>query len=143
MIAKVRLYAVTPGRHRLRRKAMCLSGAALCLFLLSGCGEGDTSETNHLVQGDRSDGRRVIKAFECGVCHTIPGIAGADGIVGPSLAGFGDRSYIGGIMPNRPELLVQWIRNAPDFAPDTGMPAFPMVTERQALDIATYLYTLK
>lgn len=142
-MVRLNSYAAGFRPGRLRRETTRLAGAALCLSLLSGCGEGDTSETNHLVQSDRSEGRRVIEAFECGVCHTIPGVTGAYGIVGPSLAEFGNRSYIGGVLPNRPELLLQWVRDAPDFAPDTAMPDFPTMTERQALDIATYLYTLK
>lgn len=118
-------------------------GIALTLALLVGCGESDTAETKQLVQGDRLEGRRIIEIYECGACHTIPGVVGADGIVGPPLTEFGRRSYIGGILPNRPELLPLWIRDAPSFAPRTAMPAFPGMTERQALNVAAYLYELR
>ena len=82
---------------------MLLRSCALYyLVLLAGCGVGDTSETKHRVQGDRSEGRRLIDRFECGVCHTIPGVAGAGGVVGPPLNGFGRRTLIGGVLPNTP-----------------------------------------
>jgi cytochrome c1 len=78
----------------------------------------------------------------CGACHAIPGIQGADGIVGPSLDTFARRSLIGGVVANRPGQLVRWVREAPALAPDTGMPAMP-ITENEARDIAAYLYTLR
>lgn len=131
-----------PGCRSDPSLAMHVIGASLSMFMLTGCGEGDTAETKHVIQSGRSEGRRVIEAFECGVCHTIPGITGAHGVVGPPLANFRRRSFIGGTLPNRPELLVLWIRNAPRFAPRTAMPAFPTMTDRQALDVAAYLYTL-
>jgi mono/diheme cytochrome c family protein len=78
----------------------------------------------------------------CGACHEIPGIQGADGIVGPSLDAFARRGLIGGVVANRLRQLVRWVREAPALALDTGMPAMP-ITENEARDIAAYLYTLR
>lgn len=121
-----------------------LLGAVL---LLTACGESDTArqsldiDPRRIVNGDPDQGRRIIAAIECGVCHRIPGIAGAHGIVGPPLAQFRDRPLIAGVVPNRPAILVQWVRNAPDIAPHTGMPNLGL-TEEEARHVAAYLYTL-
>jgi mono/diheme cytochrome c family protein len=115
--------------------------ALLALLGATGCGEGDVYEDTLLVEGDPGSGRRIIAQKDCGACHAIPGIRGARGRVGPSLAGFAQRGYIAGELPNRPTLLVRWLPNAPELIPRTAMPAIPM-TDRQARDIAAYLYTL-
>jgi mono/diheme cytochrome c family protein len=94
------------------------------------------------VEGDAANGRRVIGRLGCGACHVIPGVGGARGRVGPSLAGFARRGYIAGGLPNRPTLLVRWIRDAPSLAPRTAMPAFPL-TELEARDVAAFLYGLE
>ncbi len=112
--------------------------AAGALALAAGC----ASPAGPGAIGDAAAGARVIAALECGVCHTIPGVRGAHGIVGPDLTGFGVRAYIGGIAPNQPRLLAQWVRNAPSLAPETLMPAMPL-SEREAHDVAAYLYTLR
>jgi mono/diheme cytochrome c family protein len=124
--------------------AKASAGAILALLALlgaTGCGEGDVYEATLLVEGDPGSGRRIIAEKDCGACHAIPGIGGARGKVGPSLAGFAQRGYIAGELPNRPTLLVRWLPNAPELVPGTAMPPIPM-TERQARDIASYLYTL-
>ena len=38
--------------------------------------------------GDPAKGNNVVAAIECGAFYAIPGIPGANGIVGPSLAAF-------------------------------------------------------
>lgn len=97
----------------------------------------------HRVAGaDPERGRAAIGKIGCGVCHEIPGIRGAGGIVGPSLARFGLRALVGGVVPNRPEQLVIWVRAAPTLAPKTGMPQLPL-SEDEARDVAAYLYTLR
>lgn len=91
--------------------------------------------------GDAERGERVIASFGCGACHAIPGVRGAHGDVGPSLAGFARRTFIGGGIPNVPAQLVSWILDPPALAPDTAMPGLGL-TEREARDAAAYLYTL-
>jgi len=114
--------------------------AAVVLALaLSGCdGEAPPQGAG---TGDPGKGRAVIASVGCGVCHEIPGVPGAAGIVAPSLEGFGGRSLIGGVHVNEPAILVSFVSDASRLNPGTGMPAMP-ITERQALDVAAYLYTL-
>ncbi len=109
-----------------------------CAGLLGAC---DAPAPGPKVDGDAEAGRRAIAALDCGVCHLVPGVRGARGVVGPSLAGFAARSYIGGVLPNRPSTLIDWIRAAPELIPSTAMPQLP-VSRREARNIAAYLYTL-
>jgi cytochrome c1 len=61
--------------------------------------------------------------------------------VGPSLEGFADRGLIAGRLPNRPDMLARFVRDAPSLVPGTAMPAIPM-TDRDAADIAAWLGSL-
>lgn len=92
--------------------------------------------------GDLERGRQAIAELECGACHVVPGVPGAWGRVGPTLAGFRSSIYIAGQHPNVPDMLVRFVRDAPSLAPDTAMPAIEM-SEAQARDIAAYLYSLE
>jgi mono/diheme cytochrome c family protein len=115
------------------------AAAAVALFA---CGEAPAAPAPFVGGGDPAAGAAVIRDLGCGTCHAIPGIRGARGIVGPPLAGFARRPLIAGELPNRPDLLVRWVRDAPSLVPATGMPALPL-SERQAVDVASYLYTLR
>jgi cytochrome c1 len=109
---------------------------------LTACVQNETPPEHRLAGADPAAGSTAITEVACGVCHVIPGVAGATGIVGPSLAGFGQRQLIGGVAPNQPDVLIRWVRNAPSIAPSTGMPELPL-SEAQARDIAAYLLTLR
>jgi cytochrome c len=98
--------------------------------------------TRQVQGGDPEAGRAVIARYGCGVCHLVPGVSGARGTVGPSLAGFGDRNVIGGIVPNTPDWLVRWISNPPAIAPATMMPAMGLSDEETA-HAAAYLLSLR
>lgn len=101
-----------------------------------------SSDVSHRITGDVQRGQQTIVRLECGVCHVIPGIPGARGRVGPSLAAYRRNVYIAGRYPNLPEVLVRFVRDAPSLAPDTAMPSIAM-SEREARDIAAYLYSLE
>ena len=58
-----------------------------------------------------------------------------------ALAGFAGRGLIAGRLPNQPEILAAFVRDAPALVPDTNMPAMPL-TEEESRDVAAYLYTL-
>jgi cytochrome c len=92
--------------------------------------------------GDPAIGRTVIRQYGCGACHIIPGVTGAEGLVGPPLVRFGNRTIIAGSWPNTPEYLIQWIRFPQALEPRTVMPNMG-VTEAEARHIAAYLYTLR
>ncbi|MDQ6685763.1 MAG: c-type cytochrome, partial [Pseudomonadota bacterium] len=95
-----------------------------------------------VVGGDAKRGPALIVAYGCAACHTVPGVDGAIGNVGPPLTRIGDRTYIAGMLRNTPPNLVRWIRDPQGVVPGNAMPNMG-VTEAQARDIAAYLYTLR
>jgi cytochrome c1 len=127
---------------RLSMPATPVAAAAL-LLLLGGCRGGRHPPPAEIVPGGNAQtGAQLIEDFRCGVCHTIPGISGADGLVGPPLTLFARRTYVGGEVPNTPPNLVHWIMNPSSIEPGTAMPTLGL-SEQQARDVAAYLYTLR
>jgi cytochrome c1 len=92
--------------------------------------------------GDAARGLAVIRTFDCGSCHTIPGVRGADGLVGPPLLWFSRRTYIAGELPNTASNLVRWVQSPTSVEPGTAMPELGL-TDQQARDVAAFLYTLR
>jgi cytochrome c len=80
-----------------------------------------------------------MRHYGCTSCHTIPGVRGANAKVGPSLAGFPERQFIAGRLPNEPEELIRWIMHPQSIKPGTAMPDMG-VSGEHARDIAAYLY---
>lgn len=114
----------------------------LSACLLCGC-HGDVEETAAaMTGGSPSRGKEVIRRYGCEACHSIPGIAGARGQVGPPLDGIANRTYLAGQLSNTPENLIRWIRDPQSIQPGTAMPEMG-VTEQDGKDIAAYLYTLR
>lgn len=94
-----------------------------------------------LTGGVVERGERAIVARQCSACHEIPGIAASRGAVGPSLAGFAARKTVAGMLRNDPDALVRWIRYPQSVVPGNAMPNMG-IGEKEARDIAAYLYTL-
>jgi cytochrome c2 len=92
--------------------------------------------------GDPAHGAALIRDYGCGSCHQIPGIAGADGLVGPPLSNIGVRVYLAGMLRNTPDNLTFWLRHPQQVVPGNVMPDMGM-TAPDARDIAAYLYTLR
>ena len=88
----------------------------------------------------QNDTTRLI-AERCGACHIVPGVAGANGRVGPSLAGIGRQQIIAGHFPNSRAALVTWISRPQSLLPGDAMPDTGLSPE-QAEAVADYLYTL-
>lgn len=86
-------------------------------------------------------GKAIIERVGCTACHSIAGIDWPKGRVGPDLENFADATLIAGKLPNRPELLAAYVRDAPAMVPGSGMPAMPL-TQKESRDVAAYLYTL-
>jgi cytochrome c2 len=116
----------------------CIAGACLA-SALAAC-TGDRADPP--VSGDAKAGQAALQAYDCGVCHRIPGVRGAVGRVGPPLAGFGNRIYITGRFANTEAMLTRWIVDPPALAPSTAMPAVG-VDEADARDMAAYLLSLR
>jgi cytochrome c len=111
-------------------------------ILLSGCLGGKA----HPGYGETTDpaverGQQVIVHYQCGKCHTIPGIRDAHGVFGPPLIAMGSRTVIAGNFPNLPENLAHWVKAPTSMKPKTAMPDLGL-TDQQALDVAAYLETL-
>lgn len=90
---------------------------------------------------DASRGLAAIERVGCAACHEIPGVGWPKGNAGPSLAGFDDYGPIAGQLPNTPENLAEFVRNAPLVKPGSPMPAMPL-SQEQARDVAAYLHGL-
>jgi cytochrome c2 len=91
--------------------------------------------------GDRyAEAKRLIGA-NCVTCHTVPGIPGANGTIGPSLAGVAHRALLAGRFPNTPATMARWIQHPQAMLPGTAMPEMGLTPE-QTRAIADYLYTL-
>lgn len=116
--------------------------ALLALAVVAGCHPQDDRTASQLTGGDPRRGRAAIAWYGCGGCHTIPGVDASSGLVGPSLQMIGDRTYIAGNLPNHSENLILWITDPQKVEPGTAMPDLN-VSQRDARDIAAYLYTLR
>ena len=111
----------------------------LAAALQTGC--GGRERRNPVAGGDPEAGRAAIAGAPCVNCHVIPGVA-SRGVVGPPLSGWARRAFLGGTLPNTPDYVVRWIRNAPSFEPEVAMPAMD-ISEQDARDMAAYLWTLQ
>ncbi len=86
-------------------------------------------------------GIQAIAKYGCGTCHMIPGVAGANGTVGPKLDSIATRSFLAGMLPNTPDNLIQWIQHPQELHPGVDMPDMG-VTAADARNIAAYLYSI-
>lgn len=94
-----------------------------------------------LEGSDPARGPSLIATYGCGTCHTIEGLRGADGMVGPPLTDVARRGYIAGSLPTTPENLARWIHDPQGVEPGTAMPDTGIGRD-DARDVAAYLYRL-
>ncbi|MCA6125217.1 c-type cytochrome [Bradyrhizobium sp. WSM 1704] len=92
--------------------------------------------------GNSRRGADLVKRYGCGGCHEIPGIANADGNVGPSLRRIATRTYIAGFIQNSPDNMTFWIEDPQKLLPGNAMPSSG-ISQDDARDITAFLYTLK
>jgi cytochrome c len=123
---------------------MKIIAALVSLILLTCCGCNDRvrREAAEMTGGDPESGREAIRHYGCTSCHTIPGIPGANALVGPSLERIANRSFIAGVMKNTPDNMIRWIQHPPEVDGKTAMPDVH-ASEKDARDIAAYLYTCR
>jgi cytochrome c1 len=108
--------------------------------VLAGCSQQASAPSDP----NAAAGQMLIAQKGCGGCHTVPGVPGANGVIGPSLAGVASRSTIagGGVPNNGPDDLKRWVLNPPAVKPGTPMPNLGL-TDDEATKIVAYLETLK
>ena len=97
------------------------------------------------VQGDANNGKQLFATRGCIACHVAPGVPGATGTIGPSLAGIGDAAKKptltdGGA--NTPEHIKAWIQNPQGLKPGTLMPNLGL-NDKDASDLTSFLLTLR
>ncbi|MGH7076933.1 MAG: c-type cytochrome [Acetobacteraceae bacterium] len=93
-----------------------------------------------MVPNSRHGARLIVEAG-CGTCHTIPGIPGARGEVGPPLNGIANRTFLAGVLPNTRQDMVLWLMAPQSVVPGNAMPDMNL-SKSEARDITAYLFTL-
>jgi len=116
---------------------------ALCMLVLIGCASHEDQRIAEDLTGGTVDrGRAAFRKYGCGSCHEVHGEQTAQGSVGPSFHDFALQSYLPGGLTNSPANLMRWIEHPREVEPKTAMPELG-VSERDARDLAAYLYTMK
>lgn len=127
---------MSPARRRGR-----FAGVAV-LMVLAGCASERERDAERLTGGRVALGRAALRRHGCVTCHTIPGVRGADALVGPPLTRMGARVFVAGELPNTPANLGRWIQDPRSVSPTTAMPDTG-VTAADARDIVAYLFSLR
>lgn len=92
-----------------------------------------------LTGGDPGKAGALVTRFGCAGCHTIGGLPGADGKVAPPLAGIRERVFVGGVLPNTADNLMNWIVEPQAYSPNSAMPVTG-ISKAEARDVAAFLY---
>ena len=125
----------TPKGNRLNR-------ILIVIFVLLGAACSGKQETKSATSGDPAKGKQLITQYGCTACHSVPGIDGPRGEVGPSLDHVAVRPIIARTLPNNPQNLTQYLQNPQMVNAENIMPNLGIKPD-EARDIAAYLSTLK
>lgn len=112
---------------------------ALAASLCAACDHGPARSAT-LSRADTREAKALIAA-NCAACHRVPGVARAQGRVGPSLQGISRQQIIAGHFLNTPENLTRWIEHPQELLPGDAMPDTALSHE-QVRRIVAYLYTV-
>jgi cytochrome c oxidase subunit 2 len=86
---------------------------------------------------------RFASGLQCTGCHTINGLEGASGIVGPNLTHFADRTtFAGATFADTSENLDGWLHDPPALKPGADMPNLGL-SQAQIDELIAYLESLK
>lgn len=132
-------------KSRLLGGASLVFGALLAVQPVAGASATTYGQADPAVQA----GQAVIMKANCGGCHTIPGIPGANGTFGPNLGPTDSAppvsgramiaSFPNGAVPNNsPDDLAAWIQDPPTLKPGTAMPRLGLSSD-DAAAAAAYL----
>lgn len=112
--------------------------------------EHQRSEAVPPATPEQTAGRDAFMKNQCAVCHTIRGVPGAAGLVGPDLTHFGSRLTVAaGIKDNTVENVKQWLTDPHAMKPGNtmykaGYEAMNINLDQAAIDsLAEYLMSLK
>jgi cytochrome c2 len=123
-------------------RRITLIGLALVGLGLAACDQQDKVPGGAAAGGDPERGIALIARLGCGTCHSVPGVAGAKGHVGPPLDNIGERTIVAGMLPNTPANMITWLRTPQSIVPGNAMPNMEL-NEHDARDVASYLATLR
>ena len=91
-------------------------------------------------------GKALISAKGCIACHTIAGVPGATGDIGPCLSDVGDAAkhakIAGGLLDNNDANKKRWLTNPPAVKPGTLMPNLSL-SNAELDSLVAFLNTLK
>jgi mono/diheme cytochrome c family protein len=138
-----------PGPLQVTRRGIYLA-VAVILLIAGGVAAGyqikftqkARARAIELTAGNPDLGRQLTRRYGCAGCHTIPGVPGSAGQVGPNLSGLAGRVYLGGVVNNTPDNMIQWIVNPREIDERSAMPATG-ISRTEARHVAAYLYTLQ
>lgn len=119
--------------------------AVLVLAAASACNPRESSQpaAGGVALTGAARGAQLINTYGCNVCHTIPGVEGPQGTIGPSLAGVASRPKISnGTVATSEANLTQFIQNPSSLNPQSSMPPNTIPAD-DVKDIVAYLLTLK
>jgi cytochrome c len=102
----------------------------------------DASRATVLTGGDPKIGRQLFEGRGCGACHAVSNGRRATGLVGPPLGKIATRAFLAGHQPNDRAHLIAWVQHPQTIEPGVGMPDAGL-SDREARDVAAYLYTLR
>lgn len=86
---------------------------------------------------------QIMQTKGCGGCHTINGVEGFVGVIGPNLTHFGSRTtFAGSIFENNQGNLRNWLANPPGMKPGADMPNLHL-TANEISQLMTYLESRK
>ena len=87
---------------------------------------------------------QVFQQNTCVACHTIRGLSGATGTVGPDLTHLASRATLGaGVIDNTPDNVRAWISDVQAIKPGVLMPAFSSLPPADLQALTDYLAGLK
>jgi cytochrome c oxidase subunit 2 len=150
-VTRIALEPTRPGTFRGACAEFCGASHALMAFTVTVM-EGDglarwleSQAAPARIPADQAAtlGQHAFFAHGCSACHTIRGTAAA-GRVGPDLTHVASRAHLAAdTLPNTPDALVRWIRQAEEIKPGVHMPAFRALGAGDLTALAAYLGSLR
>jgi len=121
------IQADAPGRYLGQCAEFCGASHANMRLRVFAQNEADfqswVAGQEQLAQAPPAATLLIVQQKGCGGCHTINGVEGFGGIIGPNLTHFGSRTtFAGSTFPNNEVNLTNWLKNPPGVKPGADMP---------------------